>query len=85
MPGAIERHDMTDMTGPSPSEAVSDFDAPDHGNKREQRRPLTAEEQLDLGVEDSMDASDPPASVAPGDDGEPHPSSGYDEAKEKGR
>lgn len=76
---------MTDMTSPSRSKAGFDTGTPDHGHKREQNRPLTAEEQLDLGVEDSMDASDPPASVAPGDDGEPHPSSGYDEAKEKAR
>lgn len=33
--------------------------------------------QLDDALEDSMDASDPPSSTKPGDDGQPVPSSGY--------
>jgi hypothetical protein len=33
--------------------------------------------QLDEALEDSMDASDPPSSTKPGDDGKPVPSSGY--------
>lgn len=76
---------MNNMTSPRLPKANPESETPDPGHKRGQERPLTQEEQLDVGVEDSMIASDPPASVAPGDDGEPHPSSGYDEAEEKRR
>lgn len=72
---------MTDTKPPLDAEPAT----PDEDHKRDQDRPLTAEEKLEVGVEDSMDASDPPASVAPGDDGEPRPSSGYDEDEEKDR
>lgn len=37
--------------------------------------------KLDQGLDESMDASDPPSSVQPGSDG-PAPSSGYDAAQE---
>ncbi len=43
--------------------------------------------KLDRGLDESMDASDPPSSVQPGSDG-PAPSSGYDadeEAKRAGQ
>jgi hypothetical protein len=50
-----------------------------------QDRPITAEENLDEGLRDSMDASDPPAATQPGDHGEPVPSSGFAEAHEKTR
>lgn len=76
---------MNNMTSPQLPKANPESRTSDDGNKRGQERPLTQEEQLEVGVEDSMDASDPPASVAPGDDGEPHPSSGFDEAAEKDR
>lgn len=39
--------------------------------------PSDREERLDRGLDESMDASDPPSSVQPGSDG-PAPSSGYD-------
>jgi hypothetical protein len=47
------------------------------------RDPADVNAQLDRGLDESMDASDPPAAVAPGDSGEPLPSSGYDAAAEK--
>ena len=50
-------------------------DAQDHA--------MTSEEKLDEGLMDSMDASDPPAVTAPGDHGDPVPSSGFKEEEEE--
>lgn len=44
-----------------------------------QTKPLNQEEKLEAGLESSMDASDPPAVTAPGDHGDPVPSSGFHE------
>lgn len=38
---------------------------------------MTKEEELDEGIIESMDASDPPSVTRKGDDGRPMPSSGY--------
>ena len=38
---------------------------------------MTKEEELEEGIIESMDASDPPSAVRKGDDGHPVPSSGY--------
>jgi hypothetical protein len=48
-----------------------------------QARRLTDEEKLEAGLEDSMDASDPPSVTAPGDHGDPVPSSGFREEDEE--
>ena len=50
--------------------------------RRLHENPEDAEARLDAGLDQSMDASDPPAAVQPGDTGEPLPSSGFDEAAE---
>jgi hypothetical protein len=39
--------------------------------------------KVDLGSDESMDASDPSAAAQPGTDGEPVPSSGYPEQKDR--
>lgn len=52
-------------------------------NLRLEENPEDPDAKLDAGLDQSMDASDPPATVQPGDDGEPVPSSGYDEAAEE--
>lgn len=39
--------------------------------------------KVDLGSDESMDASDPPAASQPGTDGEPVPSSGFPEQKHR--
>lgn len=52
-------------------------------NQRLEENPDDPDAKLDAGLDQSMDASDPPATVQPGDDGEPVPSSGYDEAAEE--
>ena len=44
-----------------------------------QDRPLSCDEKLEEGLEDSMDASDPPSSTRPHDKGDPVPSSGFKE------
>lgn len=48
------------------------------------RDPSCTEAQLDRGLDESMDASDPPSITQPGKS-EPAPSSGYDEAAERAR
>lgn len=50
-------------------------DAQDHA--------VSPEENLDEGLRDSMDASDPPSATQPGDHGDPVPSSGFKEEDEK--
>ena len=54
-------------------------------NRRLAANPDDPDAKLDAGLDQSMDASDPPANVQPGGDGEPVPSSGYDEAGEEQR
>ncbi|MBN8806950.1 MAG: hypothetical protein J0I47_01735 [Sphingomonas sp.] len=53
--------------------------------KRLRRDPENPDAQLDRGLDESMDASDPPSATQPGDKGEPPKSSGYDEAAEAER
>lgn len=48
---------------------------------RGQNKPLDSEEELEIGLEDSMDASDPPSATAPGHDGYPGPLSETDDQK----
>lgn len=50
--------------------------------KRLDEHPENVDAQLDAGLDESMDASDPPSALQPGDSGEPLPSSGFDEAQE---
>lgn len=47
--------------------------------KKVQRNPDDSDAKLDLGSDQSMDASDPPAVVQPGHKDEPVPSSGFPE------
>lgn len=53
-------------------------------DKRLQRNPFDPDAKLDAGSDESMDASDPPATAAPGSQ-EPAPSSGYDEKAERAK
>jgi hypothetical protein len=54
-------------------------------NKRLQRDPESKDARLDVALDESMDASDPPASTQPVHRHEPAPSSGYDPEAEKHR
>lgn len=51
--------------------------------KRLEKHPESKEARLDRGLDESMDASDPPASTQPVHSHEPPKSSGYDEGAEK--
>ena len=51
-------------------------------SERLQRDPSNTQARLDCGLDESMDASDPPASTQPNRD-EPAPSSGYDADAER--
>jgi hypothetical protein len=50
---------------------------PHDADLENQEKVLKREEKLETGLEESMDASDPPATTAPGDHGDPVPSSGF--------
>ncbi|APL94512.1 hypothetical protein EWH08_07310 [Sphingobium indicum] len=69
-------NDKTDIRPNSREEAGDKrpTDAQDHA--------VTTEEKLDEGLMDSMDASDPPSATAPGDNGDPVPSSGFPEGEQ---
>ncbi len=58
---------------------ATDTRHPPKRNHHKQDHPLTHEEKLEAGLEDSMDTSDPPAVTSPGDHGDPVPSSGFPE------
>lgn len=51
--------------------------------KRLEKHPESKEARLDRGLDESMDASDPPASVQPVHQHQPPASSGYDEDAER--
>ena len=53
--------------------------------KRLKKDPENEDAQLDRGLDESMDASDPPSATQPGSSGEPPKSSGYDAAAEAER
>ena len=53
--------------------------------RRLERDPESKEARLDRALDESMDASDPPASTQPVHNHRPAPSSGYDEEAEKAR
>jgi len=53
--------------------------------ERMARDPANSEARLDAALDESMDASDPPASTQPIHRNDPVPSSGYDEEAEKQR
>ncbi|KKI19045.1 hypothetical protein [Sphingomonas sp. Ag1] len=52
--------------------------------ERLDKDPKNKDAQLDAGLDESMDASDPPSSTQPGS-GDPAKSSGYDEEAERRR
>ena len=70
---------MNDKTDIRPN---SREEAHDHRPTDAQDHAVDKEEQLDEGLMDSMDASDPPSATKPGDHGDPVPSSGFREEDE---
>ena len=68
-----------DTTDPKCPPAVLS-DAPDREMERRLRKnPDDLDAKADVGSDESMDASDPPAASQPGQTDEPVPSSGYPE------
>jgi hypothetical protein len=68
------------------SNAASGDAGHDHAiAQRLARDPKSKDAKLDAGLDESMDASDPPAITAPGTGKDPAPSSGYDPEHEKSR
>ncbi len=67
-----------------PQEQTPDQDAGQDKSitKRLQKNPGNKDAQLDNALDESMDASDPPANTQPGRD-QPAPSSGYAEEAER--
>ncbi|KQN19603.1 hypothetical protein ASE86_12605 [Sphingomonas sp. Leaf33] len=53
--------------------------------ERLQRNPESKDARLDRALDESMDASDPPATTQPIHNHQPAPSSGFDEEAEKAR
>ena len=54
--------------------------APDKELERKlKRNPYDLDAKVDVGSDESMDASDPPAAAQPGQDDDPVPSSGFPE------
>lgn len=68
---------MTDAATNSPPERGKGL--------RAQTKPLDDEDKLEVGLEDSMDASDPPAVVAPGEHKYPGPLTGAEATAMKAR
>lgn len=62
----------------------SDHEHPRAAHERresdDQDQVMNEDEKLDEELEDSMDASDPPSSTRPDDDGNPVPSSGFEDS-----
>ena len=51
--------------------------------RRLQKHPEDDNTKVDVGSDESMDASDPPAASQPGSGGEPAPSSGFPDQKDR--
>ena len=68
-------------SGPSKGDAGQDRSI----ERRLEKHPESREARLDRGLDESMDASDPPAATQPVHSNEPPASSGYDPEAEKQR
>ncbi|WP_114228718.1 MULTISPECIES: hypothetical protein [Sphingomonas] len=67
---------MTTEQTPTPPAVLSGD--PEHELERKLRKnPDDQDAKVDLGSDESMDASDPPAAAQPGQNDEPVPSSGF--------
>jgi hypothetical protein len=80
-------HPTADITDTKDNEQAHQGDAGQDKSieKRLKKDPENQDAKLDRGLDESMDASDPPSSAQPGDTGEPAKSSGFDEAAEAER
>lgn len=67
--------EATDGLSVAPPDPAADGDTPASGTTGD----ITKDDEVDIGSEDSMDASDPPSTSAPGSNRE------ADQAREEGR
>jgi hypothetical protein len=68
---------MTEQRGPEAPPAVQSGD-PDHElEKKLRRNPGNEDAKVDVGSDESMDASDPPSTSQPGSSDKPAPSNGF--------
>lgn len=74
---------MTDTTDSLRPDGKGDAGRDKSIERRLEKHPESKEARLDRGLDESMDASDPPAMAQPGHSQEPPKSSGYDEEAEK--
>ena len=76
--GIGDSMDQTKETSDAPPPILSQ--PPEEGlEEHVKRHPHDADAKVDLGSDESMDASDPSAAAQPGCDSEPAPSSGFPE------
>jgi hypothetical protein len=68
---------MTEQRGNEVPPAVQNADPDQDFEKRLRRDPGNEDAKVDVGSDESMDASDPPSSSQPGCADEPVPSSGF--------
>lgn len=75
---------MNDNDKPAPPPTLSG--APERElEKKLEKNPHDKDAKVDVGSDESMDASDPPSASQPGRKGEPVPSSGFPEKPDRGR
>lgn len=71
------------MTEPKETLRRGDAGTDSSIEERLEKNPESKQARLDRALDESMDASDPPATTQPVHSHEPSPSSGYDADKEK--
>lgn len=72
---------MTDTTKPAPATppVILSSDPEQELEQKLRRNPEDPDAKIDVGSDQSMDASDPPSSSQPGQSDQPVPSSGFPE------
>lgn len=77
MPDDVQKD--ADKSAVRPGDAGTDASI----EERLEKNPHSKQARLDRALDESMDASDPPATTQPVHSHQPPPSSGYDEEKER--
>ena len=77
-----QRDDQGDTDERPPAPVISKEPARELERKLK-RDPKDPDAKADVGSDESMDASDPPAAAQPGQTGEPVPSSGFPEDRDE--
>lgn len=72
---------MSDPKQASPPPPILSADPERELERKLRRNPDDLDTKVDVGSDESMDASDPPAAAQPGQSDQPVPSSGFPEPK----